>query len=196
LSGQNLDAFFVRAADGRFYNIGPAVGFTEPMVSRGIALADVDGDGRLDFLLSNQWEPSYFYHNVSPNPGAFLGLHLLLPLLADAGSPLRERPGHPGTDLHGRPAVCAQALVTLPDGRKLVSQVDGGSGHASGRSREIHIGLGKLDAATKLNVQVTWRDIAGQFQQTTLQLAPGWHTVVLGKIVTNQMVALNGGTAR
>ena len=36
LSGQNdLDPFFVRAADGRFYNIGPEVGFTEPMVSRG-----------------------------------------------------------------------------------------------------------------------------------------------------------------
>ena len=182
LSGQNdLDAFFVRAADGRFYNIGPEVGFTEPMVSRGIALADVDGDGRLDFLISNQWEPSYFYHNVSPNPGAFLGLHLLLPLAADAGSPLREQPGHPGIDLHGRPAVGAQALVTLPDGRKFVAQVDGGSGHASGRSREIHIGLGKLDPAIKLNVQLTWRDITGQFQQTKLQLAPGWHTVLLGK---------------
>jgi len=197
LSGQNdLDAFFVRAADGRFYNIGPDIGFTEPMVSRGIALADVDGDGRLDFLLSNQWEPSYFYHNVSPNPGAFLGLHLLLPLAADAGSPLRERPGHPGMDLHGRPAVCAQALVTLPDGRKLVSQVDGGSGHASGRSREIHIGLGKLDPAIKLNVQLTWRDTAGQFQQTKLQLALGWHTVVLGKSVTNHVIAMNGGIAR
>jgi hypothetical protein len=166
------------------------------MVSRGIALADVDGDGRLDFLLSNQWEPSYFYHNVSPDPGAFLGLHLLLPLAADADSPLRERPGHPGVDLHGRPAVCAQALVTLPDGRKFVAQVDGGSGHASGRSREIHIGLGKLDPAIKLAVQVTWRDTAGRFQQTTLKLAPGWHTVLLGKTGTNQIVAMNGGIAR
>ena len=136
--------FFVRAADGRYYNIGPEIGFTEPMVSRGIALADVDGDGRLDFLLSNQWEPSYFYHNVSPNPGAFLGLHLLLPLADEADTPLRERPGHPGVDLHGRPAICAQAHVVLPDGRKLVAQVDGGSGHASGRSREIHLGLGQL----------------------------------------------------
>ena len=86
--------------------------------------------------------------------------------------------------------------MTLPDGRKFVAQVDGGSGHASGRSREIHIGLGKLDPAIKLNVQLTWRDIAGQFQQTTLKLAPGWHTVLLGKIGTNQVVASNGGIAR
>jgi hypothetical protein len=184
LSGQNLDPFFVRAADGRYYDIGREVGFTEPMVTKAIALADVDGDGRLDFAFGNQWEPSYFFHNVSPNPGAFLGLHLLLPLAADAGSPLRERPGHPGVDLHGRPAICAQALVTLSDGRKFVAQVDGGSGHSGRRSPDIHIGLGKLDPAIMLDVQVKWRDTAGQFQQTTLKLAPGWHTVMLGKPAT------------
>jgi hypothetical protein len=196
LSGQDLDPFFVRAADGHYYDIGRYVGFTEPMVTKAIALADVDGDGRLDFAFGNQWEPSYFYHNVSTNVGAFLGLHLLLPLAADAGSLLRERPGHPGIDLHGRPAICAQALVTLPDGRKFVAQVDGGSGHSGRRSPDIHIGLGKLDPAIKLNVQVTWRDTAGQFQQTKLQLTPGWHTVLLGKTGKNQIVAMNGGTAR
>jgi hypothetical protein len=197
LSGQNdLDPFFVRAADGRYYDIGREVGFTEPMCTKAIALADVDGDGRLDFAFGNQWEPSYFYHNVSTNVGAFLGLHLLLPLVAEAGLPLRERPGHPGIDLHGRQAICAQALVTLPDGRKFVAQVDGGTGHSGRRSPDIHIGLGKLDPVIKLNVQVTWRDTAGQFQQTKLQLAPGWHTVVLGKTATNQTVAMNGGIAQ
>jgi enediyne biosynthesis protein E4 len=196
LSGHDLDPFFVRADDGHYYDIGRYVGFTEPMVTKAIALADVDGDGRLDFAFGNQWEPSYFYHNVSTNVGAFLGLHLLLPLAADAGSPLRERPGHPGIDLYGRPAICAQALVTLPDGHKFVAQVDGGSGHSGRRSPDIHIGLGKLDPAIKLNVQLTWRDTAGQFQQTKLKLAPGWHTVLLGKIGTNQTVAMNGGTAR
>jgi hypothetical protein len=197
LSGQNLDAFFVRAADGRFYNIGPEIGFTEPMVSRGIALADVDGDGRLDFLLSNQWEPSYFYHNVSPNPGAFLGLHLLLPIADEGASPLRERPGHPGADLYGRPAVGAQAHLVLPDGRKLVAQVDGGSGHASGRSRGIHIGLGQLPRDAQLAVRLDWRDIHGEVQHATLNLSPGWHTVLLGKPTAMQVAAATKGeTAR
>jgi hypothetical protein len=193
LSGGNLDPFFVRAADGRYYDIGREVGFTEPMVTKAIALADVDGDGRLDFAFGNQWEPSYFFHNVSPDAGAFLGLHLLLPLAEDAGLPLRERPGHPGLDLHGRPAICAQALVTLPDGRKFVAQVDGGSGHSGRRSPDIHIGLGRLDPAVQLPVQVTWRDTAGRFRQTTLHLAPGWHTVVLGNPAPAPLLAANKG---
>ena len=180
LSGQDLNPFFVRADDGRFYDIGQQVGFAEPMVTKAIALADVDGDGRLDFAFGNQWETSYYFHNTSPNAGAFLGLHLLLPLAAEGDSPIRERAGHPGTDLHGRPAFCAQARVTLPDGRKFVSQIDGGSGHSGRRSPEIHLGLGNIDSAQPLAVELKWRDLAGQVQQADLKLTPGWHTVLLG----------------
>jgi len=33
------------------------VGIDKPMVTRGIATADVDGDGRMDFALANMWVP-------------------------------------------------------------------------------------------------------------------------------------------
>ncbi len=50
------------------------------VVTRGIATADVDGDGDLDFVFANQWEDSYFYRNDSPNIGKSLDLKLVLPV--------------------------------------------------------------------------------------------------------------------
>lgn len=191
LSGDNLNPFFVRAADGRFYDVGMDIGFTNAMVSKGVAIADVDGDGQLDFAFANQWEPSYFFHNACTNVGGFLGLHLLLPLGDESNASLRERVGHPATDLHGRPAYGAQAKISLPDGRKFVGQVDGGSGHSGKRSPEVHIGLGQIPTNTLLDVTLTWRDAGGQFQETKIKLTPGWHTILLGNQNATKVVAKN-----
>jgi hypothetical protein len=179
LSGHESNPFFVRAKDGRFYNVARALGLDEPMVSRGIALADVDGDGRLDFAVANQWEPSFFFHNDCPKPGAFLGLHVLLPLERGKSERLTERSGHPGKDTPGRPAIGAAASVRLPDSRKLVGQVDGGTGHSGKRSPDLHFGLGSLSEHEKVSVDLRWRDPDGKLHQETLALAPGWHTIML-----------------
>ena len=133
----------------------------EPGVSRGIAVADVDGDGALDFAVANQWAASSFYRNQGRAAGAFLGLHLLLPVAGARAGPTRSRPGHPGGDLKGRPAVGACALVRLPDGRSLRAQVDGGNGHSGKRSFDLHFGLGQTGADRTLAVELTWRDPAG-----------------------------------
>ena len=180
LSGYQHNPFFVRAQDGRYYDLARELGLDNPQVSRGIATADVDGDGDLDFAVANQWESSIFYRNESPKPGAFLGLHLLLPLHPDAPAHTHARPGHPGADTMGRPAIGAVAMVLLPDGRRLVAQVDGGNGHSGARSSDLHFGLGSLLRDTHLQVDIRWRDPSGQVQQQTLDLKPGWHTVLLG----------------
>jgi hypothetical protein len=178
VSGHNSQAFFVRDRRGRFENIADEIGLGEPMVSRGIAVADVDGDGRLDYAVANQWEPSFVFHNESPNTGKFLGLHVLLPL--QPGQALRTRAGHPGPDLYGRPAIGAAATVHLPPSRVLVAQVDGGSGHSGKRSPDLHFGLGQIPDGQKLVVDLRWRDPNGKLHQQRLELTPGWHTVVLG----------------
>jgi hypothetical protein len=70
-------------------------------------------------------------------------------------------------------------VVRLPDGRRLVGQVDGGNGHSGKRSPELHFGLGALPKGARLQVEVAWRDGTGQPQYQTLTLTPGWHTAVL-----------------
>jgi hypothetical protein len=158
LSGNKPIPFFVRAGNGRYHDVATKVGLATPHVGRGISLSDVDRDGRLDFVLANQWEPSFLYYNTSPNPGAFMGLRL--------------------TYLNNRPAVGAQATVILPDGRKLVSQVDGGNGHSGKRSSELHFGLGDIPANRRLRVEVAWRD-SGGVHHRSYELAPGWHSLRL-----------------
>jgi hypothetical protein len=113
----------------------------------------------LDFVCADQWLPSYFFRNESPRAGAFLGLRLV-----------RGK---------GSPAIGAVATVKLADGRNLVSQVDGGSGHSGHRSPEIHLGLGAADKSKALPVEIKWRNSEGKIQQGTLSLTPGWHTVEL-----------------
>lgn len=179
-SGGDHNRFFARVADGRYYDISDRLGLSTPTVTRGIALADVDGDGRLDFATANQWEPSFFFHNTAPNPGAFLGLHLRLPVGPGSSEETVVLAGHPRADRPSRPAIGAAVRVRFPDGRLLVSQVDGGSGHSGKRAPDIHLGLGDIAADAALAVDVRWRGADGMMRSHTLRLTPGWHTVWLG----------------
>ncbi len=159
LSGGDKNPFFVRASDGKYHDIAPRLGLAGPMVSRGIAIADVDGDGRLDFVCANQWGPSYFFRNESPRAGSFLELRL--------------------TKGKGAPAIGAVAYVTRGDGRKMVSQVDGGNGHSGRRAPEIHFGLGAADSSKPVHVEIKWRDAGGKVQTTPLDMLPGRHSIQL-----------------
>ncbi len=167
LSGHLHNPFFARARDGRFYDIARELGLDDQRITRGIAIADVDGDGDLDYAVANQWQTSYFVRNDSPRRNAALVLDLRLP----AGSGLT------------RPAVGAVAKVRLPDGRVLVGQADGGSGHSGKRSPEVHFGLGR--AGGPVRVDVLYRDGAGRVRTETLELKAGRHQVLLGATTTN-----------
>jgi hypothetical protein len=180
LSDSGHNPFFVQASDGRFYDIADKLDLDQPQITRGIATADVNGDGRLDFAVANQWDTSYFFLNDGPQNNAFLGLHLRLSVSGSAQNALQVCNGHPVMGMLSRPAVGAWATVRLPSGKQLISFVDGGNGHSGKRSPDLLLGLGAIPQDTKLQVELRWRDIAGKVQQTTLTLSPGWHTVLLG----------------
>lgn len=177
ISGKLHNPFFVRSQSGRYFDLAPDLGIDQLQVSRGIATADIDADGDLDFAVANQWESSFLYVNKSSGAGAFLGLRLLLPVSAEPVE-MQMAPGLP-RNLQGRPAIGARAVVQLPDGRELTSEIDGGTGHSGDRSHDLHFGLGKI-GGTPVNVELAWRDTHGKVHKAQLRLAAGWHTIVLG----------------
>ncbi len=184
ISGNGHNYFFVRAPDGRFHDIAAQLSLDQPLLTRGIATADVDGDGRLDYAVANQWETSYFYRNESNNPGAFLGLRLRLPVARRRVVTQTRvcREGKGATVLPSRPAIGAEARVFLAGRAPLVQQVDGGNGHSGKRSPDLQFGLGHLAGNEPVTVELRWRDARGVLQRETIQLLPGgWYTILLGR---------------
>jgi hypothetical protein len=162
LSGDNRNPFFVRAADGRYQDVAAELGFEVGTISRGIATADVDGDGDLDFALANMWGPSTFFRNTARGGNALV---------------LRvRREESPGVTA---PAIGAIAIVTTPSGRRMIAQVDGGNGHSGKRAPELHFGLGHESAAS---VEIRWRDRMGKVRTQRGRFAKGVWTVVLSEV--------------
>lgn len=181
ISGNNHNYFFVRAPDGRYHDIAAQLSLDQPLLTRGIATADVDGDGRLDYAVANQWGTSYFYRNDSNNPGAFLGLRLRLPVGNSVSQTRVCREGSGPTVVPARAAIGAEARVFLAGHTPLVQQVDGGNGHSGKRSPDLQFGLGHLAGNELVTVELRWRDAGGQTQRQTIQLSPGgWYTILLG----------------
>ncbi|MBY0358918.1 MAG: CRTAC1 family protein [Candidatus Obscuribacterales bacterium] len=179
LAGHDRNSFFVKDKDGRYYDLAAQLNLDDQALSRGIAIADVDGDGKLDFAMANQWGDSYFFHNQSPTNNSFINLRLLLPLNAVAAEKVEEI-----ADTTKLPptiaAIGAEATITMPDGKILRAQVDGGSGHSGKRSHEIHFGLGNWPANKTMLVKLRFRNRQGQIQSTSINLLPGRHTLLLG----------------
>jgi hypothetical protein len=168
IAGSQRLKFWVKNPDGRYIDLAPSLGLDVPVPTRGIATADVDGDGKLDLAVARQWDQPVFYHNTTSSPGECLDLMLT-----------HDQPDAAGTlPAHGSPVVGAQVTVTTPDGAKHVSYVDGGGGHSGKRSTDVHIGLGKVTGPVSTHLQ--WRDRNGQMHEQDLQLAPGMHSLRLG----------------
>jgi hypothetical protein len=177
IAGHDQNPFFVRVGD-HYVDISREIGFGEDYVSRGIAIGDVDVDGSLDMIVSNMWGPASYYHNEHPVRRAFLGLRLMLPVTREKSHQTLVSQGHPASDMPARAAVGAVVTVTLPNGKMLTRQVDGGNGHSGKRSPELHFGLG--DFQETVQVKVRWRDPHGNVHQEFLNLKSGWYTVLLG----------------
>ncbi|HEX8075554.1 MAG TPA: CRTAC1 family protein [Thermoleophilaceae bacterium] len=176
LSGHEHNAFYARGDGDRYANVANRVGLGKPMLSRGVALGDVNRDGRLDFALANQWGPSFLYLNGAARR-PYLGLQLLLPPAGKTATTTKVLSSVPRGTL-ARPAIGATVTVQLPRGRRLIQQIDGGNGHAGASAPEVLFGLGDR-APSQVVANIAWRDGKGVAHHASYKLRPGWHALLL-----------------
>ena len=101
-----------KSKSGKYFDLAADVGVGENQITRGIAIADVDHDGDLDFATADQWMPSHLYRNDYAGKNSFLGLTLLFPVQKDSIKNIVV-----DGDAKGRNAIGATVKVKLPDGK-------------------------------------------------------------------------------
>ncbi len=120
---------------GPFVEVAAEAGIATMARSRGAALADFDGDGRLDLVVMNRRAPMELYRNVTSATGNWVRINL-------------SQPGG------NRDAVGARVDLVVGDRLQSVQKLVGG-GHAGGQALPLHFGLGDGVAA---QVIVRWPD--------------------------------------
>lgn len=178
ISGRSRNPFYVKGPSGRYVDLADDLGVDERAVSRGFTIADVDGDGDLDFAVANQWNDFHYFRNTATNDNSPLVLRVLNPVAGSARSSVVVTDGYGATGGVGFPAFGAVVTVRMPDGTTRLGQVDGGNGHTGARSSDVHLGLGKTATDVALPVSIAWRNEKG-LHKVGFEARPGWHTVVL-----------------
>ena len=178
VDGTAQKPFWVRDDKGHYVNLANELWPDLTAPTRGIAVADVFGNGYPDMVLANFWDNSIFIKNDGSG-NKFMELYLLLPSVEATAPPagIKVHDGHP-TWREGTSAIGTFVEIETPDGQKQIRQSDGGNGHSGQRSPEIRFGLGQTQATT-IQVRITWRDFHGTLHHDALTLAPGSHTVLL-----------------
>lgn len=159
LSGHQRNPFFVRdAASGRYQDLANQLGIGDPWNSRGYALGDVDGDGKLDALVANQWEDSVLLRNTGRTDGPAMDLRLV-------------RPGAAGGEV---PAIGARVDLRTASSAQ-TTQLYPANGHAGVSAAQAHLALPGGAPGT---VTIGWLDETGR-HQARVPAVPGHHTVTL-----------------
>ena len=142
-NGRERNLLFVNLGDGKFSDAARPMGCDEVEESRGVAIADLDRDGRLDIVMANNDAEPTIYMNRLPETGNWCRFQL--EGLVGESSPTSNRDGL-GTRV--------TAIVKGPDGkRRIMSEAIAGGGYAAQSEGGVHFGMGKDGVLVGLEVQ-------------------------------------------
>lgn len=133
-NGYERNCLFENVGGGQFMDVARPLGSDCIKDSRGVAIADFNGDGKLDMVINNNNATPTIYLNNLKNVGKCIEVRLV------------------GTESN-HDAIGARVRLSV-DGKTLTRQVEAGSGYASEAMLLLHFGLGN---AAKINsVEISW----------------------------------------
>jgi enediyne biosynthesis protein E4 len=149
-NGYERKCLFANIGDGQFMDVARPTGTDSIRDGRGVAVADLNGDGKLDLVMNNNNAPPTLYLNEVRMSGNDVELKLV------------------GTQSN-RDAIGARVRLTIA-GKTMTRQVEAGSGYASEMMLPVHFGLG---SASRIEaVEITWP--SGLVQRFAGTQTEGW----------------------
>jgi hypothetical protein len=126
----------LRNAGKKFVDVSSISGevFKEPWVGRGMAIGDIDNDGRMDAVVTTNGGPAHILHNETPSANHWITLHLT---------------GHKSN----RDGIGALVKLTTGQGSQWVTATTS-SGYLSASDPRVHFGLG--DSPIADSIEVRW----------------------------------------
>lgn len=115
---------FVNLGNGSFADTSAAAGLNEVKAHRGSGHADLDGDGRIDAVVSSLEGPVEVWHNVSPEPNHWIELKLTGTRSNRDGIGARIQIGRQYNDMTSAVSYASSSLVPVHFGLGAMTTVD------------------------------------------------------------------------
>ncbi len=192
-NGYEHNVLLKNLGDGRFVDVGMALGADDIRDARGVAVSDFDRDGDLDIVVNHNpgvreqfregIAPALLRNDVPVNAAGEKMPHrnwLSVELIGGAGRDPR---------LANRDAIGSEVVVTLEDGSTMLRHVVAGSSYASQCSRQLHFGLGAHEEVKRLVVR--WKRPAKT--ETVLENVRANQFLRIDQYETNKPLAATDG---